>query len=81
MPYDKTNGICRRLATTLFSTELYTVKVSLFIAIGRARKKKGLRLIDFHPRNVTKPDKSLFEFYEQSSVDFLCDLECCIVII
>jgi hypothetical protein len=35
------------------------------------------RLIDFHPRNVTKPDKSLFEFYEQSSVDFLCDLECC----
>lgn len=47
------------------------------MAIGRARKKKRLRLIDFHPRNVTKPDKSLFEFYEQSSVDFLCDLECC----
>ena len=32
----------------------------LGVAIGRARKKKGLRLIDFHPRNVTKPDKSLF---------------------
>ena len=49
----------------------------LGVAIGRARKKKGLRLIDFHPRNVTKPDKSLFKFNEQSSVDFLYDLECC----
>jgi ATP-dependent DNA helicase PIF1 len=34
----------------------------LGVAIVRARKKKRLRLIDFHPRNVTKPDKSLFEF-------------------
>ena len=49
----------------------------LGVAIGRARKKKGLRLIDFQPRNVTKPDKSLFKFNEQSSVDFLYDLECC----
>ncbi|CAC5386231.1 PIF1 [Mytilus coruscus] len=49
----------------------------LGVAVGRVRKKKGLRLIDFHTRNVIKPEKSLFEFYELNSVQFLSDLECC----
>ncbi|CAG2240963.1 PIF1 [Mytilus edulis] len=49
----------------------------LGVAVGRVRKKKGLRLIDFHTKNVIKPEKSLFEFYELNSVPFLSDLECC----
>lgn len=49
----------------------------LGVAIGRARKKKGLRLLNFHPSNVLKPDAAIFDFYSKESFQFVPKLECC----
>lgn len=49
----------------------------LGVAIGRARKKKGLRLLNFHPSNVLKPDAAIFDFYSKESFPFVPKLECC----
>ncbi|VDI04295.1 Hypothetical predicted protein [Mytilus galloprovincialis] len=86
LPTD-THNLLKRLpkATSLLAMtpsdslqEILTEKSGqLGVAVGRVRKKKGLRLIDFHTKNVIKPEKSLFEFYELNSVQFLSDLECC----
>jgi len=50
----------------------------LGVAVGRARKKIGLQLINFEPRAVIKHDKSMFEFYNQQS-NPICDnlFDCC----
>lgn len=49
----------------------------LGVAIGRVRQKKGLRILNFLPQHVIKPDKSIFDFYNSKSVDFDPSLECC----
>jgi hypothetical protein len=39
--------------------------------------KRGLRLINFHPRKVLKQQKDIFDFYEKQSMPLLPNLECC----
>ena len=49
----------------------------LGVAIGRAKRKKGLRVINFNPKSVPKHDQSMFQFYQKPSCPFMNNLECC----
>lgn len=40
-------------------------------------EKRGLRLINFHPRKVIKQQKDIVDFYEKQSMPLLPNLECC----
>ncbi|KAL3886310.1 hypothetical protein ACJMK2_026314 [Sinanodonta woodiana] len=45
--------------------------------MGRARNKKGLRIISFNSNSVIPQRSSIYEFYNKNFVQFDSSLECC----
>lgn len=50
----------------------------LGVAIGRAKKKKGLQLLNFEPKVVITPTETIFDFYKLQSLPLCEDVrDCC----
>ncbi|XP_045173548.2 uncharacterized protein LOC123535080 [Mercenaria mercenaria] len=49
----------------------------LGVALSRASTSSGLRVINFHPRYIMKPAKTVTDFMSLDSGDILDDLTCC----
>ncbi|CAG2207257.1 PIF1 [Mytilus edulis] len=50
----------------------------LGVAVGRAKEKKGLRILGFNSKSVMRHDESLYKFYSESSITvYEKQLSCC----
>ncbi|XP_071166174.1 uncharacterized protein [Mytilus edulis] len=50
----------------------------LGVAVGRAKEKKGLRILGFNSKSVMRHDESLYKFYSENSITvYEKQLSCC----